>query len=334
MSSSLEQELKLPSEATLSISNPYKLKTVGGSASISISPATSLRPGAHCLIVGRLANGADIRIQHGSISRKHAAFYYNQHENLCLQDFGGKHGTFVNGKRIQGEIVLQGGDSIVFGNVRENVFTVVGPVPSAADTQPNNQQNTNAELEKDVTPQEAAEEKVEPSPPNSDEKDPGAGLSGRAKREAEIAAMMASLDEAPAYEKYIPADHADNENDDRGGEEPSTESHDDSMQVVQTYKLPITQRLDLTSTTDRRYVITCLGVDPAGSRFCVGGTDTNLRLFDFAGMDQQRTTPFKIIQVEDGHIVIDACYSNTGDRILVGTAGIQPVVLDRDGLEM
>ncbi len=333
MSLSLEQELALPKAATLSISHPFSLRTSSG-ATIQLSSDTSVRPNARCLIVGRQANKADIRIQHGSVSRIHAALYYNQDQNICLQDLGGKQGTFVNGERIQGEKVLFDGDTIIFGNVRENSFSVIGPsVPDEtqkdiAETQ--QLADTKEQVCEDANP--PTEEKNPQNTSLSDEMEPVAMLSGRAKREAEIAAMMASLDEVPSYQKFVPAS-ADAENDNLSGRH-IVESQDDSMLLIQTYKLPIAQRLDLSSKLERRYVVTCLAIDPAGSRFCVGGTDTNLRLFDFAGMDQQRTTPFKVIQVDDGHIVIGVSYSNTGDRILVGTAGIQPIVLDRDGLEM
>ena len=77
-----------------------------------------------------------------------------------------------------------------------------------------------------------------------------------------------------------------------------------------------------------------MAVDPAGSRFACGGTDTYLSLYDFAGMDQVRTGPFKTVEVEEGHLVVDVCYSNTGDRLLVATGSVQPKVLDRDGNEM
>ena len=75
-----------------------------------------------------------------------------------------------------------------------------------------------------------------------------------------------------------------------------------------------------------------MAVDPAGSRFAVGGM--HLRLYDFAGMTSIQQDPFKTIEVQEGHVLVDVCYSNTGDRLLVATTSVQPKVLDRDGNEM
>jgi WD40 repeat protein len=75
-------------------------------------------------------------------------------------------------------------------------------------------------------------------------------------------------------------------------------------------------------------------MDPAGSRFAVGSTDNTLRMYDFGGMDRLRLEPFKMLQADEGHVVSGVCYSNTGDRLLVGTGSSQPYVLDRDGAEM
>jgi hypothetical protein len=75
-----------------------------------------------------------------------------------------------------------------------------------------------------------------------------------------------------------------------------------------------------------------MAIDPAGSRFAVGGL--HLKLYDFAGMTSIQQDPFKTIEVQEGHVLVDVCYSNTGDRLIVATTSVQPKVLDRDGNEM
>ena len=132
---------------------------------------------------------------------------------------------------------------------------------------------------------------------------------------------MASLDDTPAYEKYVAPKEV----------EKATQQ---VSSLEMQYSIPVSERFDILNDGDRRRVVTSLAVDAAGSRFAVGGTDTHLRMYDFAGMDQLRTGPFKTIEVEDGHLVVDVCYSNTGDRLVVATGSVQPKVLDRDGNEI
>ena len=304
MSKTLEEELNLPQDATLEQTPAWSIATSSSPAAIPISVDTSLRKESpRCLLVGRQAATADIRIQHGSISRKHAVLYYVKGD-LYLRDLGGKHGTHVNGERLNGSTKLKDGDKVFFGNAQETTFVVQVPEKKHVAAQ-------------ESAPTEEKQALEEPTPV-----EPGEGLTGRAKRQAEIAAMMASLDETPAYEKYV------------AQKEVETEDKPQARSLASQYSIPATERFDIASDGDRKRVVTSLAVDAAGSRFAVGGTDTYLRMFDFAGMDQLRAGPFKTIEVEDGHLVVDVCYSNTGDRLLVATGSVQPKVLDRDGNEM
>jgi len=52
-----------------------------------------------------------------SISRNHAKII-NQGMTFKLSDLDSSNGTFVNGKRLRGEVLLQSGDEVRFGNVR------------------------------------------------------------------------------------------------------------------------------------------------------------------------------------------------------------------------
>jgi WD40 repeat protein len=207
----------------------------------------------------------------------------------------------VNGARLIGSTELKQGDTIFFGNAQETTFLVTAP---------------------DETKKEMAESVPIVEPKKAPAVEPGHGLTGRAKREAEIAAMMDSLDDTPDYEKYVaPREEVEN-----------TTQQVSSLEMQ--YSIPVSERFEILNDGDRRLVVTSLAVDVAGSRFVVGGTDTHLRMYDFAGMDQLRTGPFKTVEVEEGHLVVGVCYSNSGDRLLVATGSVQPKVLDRDGNEI
>jgi hypothetical protein len=202
---------------------------------------------------------------------------------------------------MSGTTELKHGDTVYFGNVQETTFLVTAP-------------------------DEKKEEMSESVPIVETKKnlavEPGHGLTGRAKREAEIAAMMDSLDDTPDYEKYVaPKEEVE-----------KTAQQVSSLEIQ--HSIPVSERFEILNDGDRRRVVTSLAMDVAGSRFAVGGTDTHLRMYDFAGMDQLRTGPFKTIEVEDGHSLVDVCYSNSGDRLLVATGSVQPKVLDRDGNEI
>lgn len=331
---SLEKELGLPENAQLlpSTTSPWSL--ISGGAPIPLTTQSSLgfkkedessENHPHCLIVGRQASTADIRIQHGSISRRHALVYHVLEEatqtiSLVLQDLGGKHGVYVNENRVKGSILLHKGDKIVFGNVRDNEFTVHHDGEAAARDAAKVETNTSKQ-------QPTQKQQEEPQPAAVQE--PGAGLTGREKRQAEIAAMMASLDETPTYTKVeLPAESSSKE------QELATKE----SSIARQYKLPVTDRLFLSaddsgpSEDAHRRLVTCLAIDPAGSRCATGGH--YLKQYDFAGMDQLRTGPFQTLQVQEGHVIQDVCYSNTGDRLLVATGSAQPKVVSRDGEEV
>ena len=363
MSPSLEDELEIPPEATLmeasnaTTTPTWSLQTKGTTTSIAIAVETAIRPNPRCLVVGRQAKAADLRIQHGSISRKHAALYCLG-KQLVLQDFGSKKGTTVNGSLVQGSQQLHDGDEIIFGHVRETVFQVRCS-GSEEDATTKDLATVDEEEEEATTTTTTQDNDPTETTPEEQPPEPGAGLTGRAKREAEIAAMMNSLENFPSYSKYVPsaADMAprssnnNNNNKSSSSSKPNDRSQslaatadkgatadtthmDHITKTAKQHRLPILERMTMEADTDRRHMVTCIGLDPSGVRFVVGTTDNTLRLYDFGGMDRLRKDPFKMIQADEGHVVSDVCYSNTGDRILVGTGSLQPFVLDRDGGEM
>jgi WD40 repeat protein len=258
-----EEGLKLPPNATLSSSSAWSLQT--GQASIPLSSATANRSNAKCIVVGRQAKAVDIRVEHGSISRRHAVLYFlkNEEERCVLEDLGSKKGILVNGVLVAkgSQKDLNAGDEIIFGNARERVFHVV---VSSGST-----------------------------------KDAAASSTAEAAKE----------DTTNAEESEI-------------------------EQTIDKHRLPVRERMSLAAESERRHRVTCMALDTAGNRLVVGTTDGSLRFYDFGGMDRVQRGPFKMIQVEEGQKVSDVCFSNTGDRMIVGTGGSQPCVLDRDGGEM
>jgi WD repeat-containing protein 70 len=329
-----ENELQVPAGASLLGIPPAQLvPSSPDAARIAIAPRPGPAPRSF-LLVGRQANTADIRIPHGSISRKHAFLYYNAQNECIVQDLGSKYGTTVNNARIPNGCTysLQHGDILLFGNVRDNVFTFQREEePSAATVS----KNDPIHHPTDTNPRTSTEALLEKA---------GHGLCGRAQRQAEIAAMMATLETAPTYSSPKGLDGTDHKMDQapsRIRDSRSTIAQNDSgsdavavdphRTLAIQHRIPISHRWTVESESERQNVPTCLSVDPTGSRFMVGCTDRTLRFYDFGGMDRKQTRAFKTILPDDGYWPVAGIYSNTGDRILIGTGSVQPQVFDREG---
>jgi len=91
--------------------------------------------------VGRQAD-CQLRIVSSQVSRRHCQLFEKGGQFL-VKDLGSSNGTFVNGKKIQGQQVLEPGDELMVGQVTLRVAKVgvsppvkpaVGSGPSAADT--------------------------------------------------------------------------------------------------------------------------------------------------------------------------------------------------------
>lgn len=66
--------------------------------------------------IGR-AEGCDMRIPLGEVSRKHCSIVKSDDDQLVIQDLGSSNGTFVNSRRVQ-QVALAAGDQIRVGSVR------------------------------------------------------------------------------------------------------------------------------------------------------------------------------------------------------------------------
>jgi len=166
------------------------------------------------------------------------------------------------------------------------------------------------------------------------------GLTGRAKRQAEIAAMMASLEQKPTFTKYVPLSE-ENQTSLSIGEKKvsatiSTSHYEEcsphKKRVLEKYRLPLTEYTDMAILESSQ--ISSMIMDPTGARFAIGSTDSSLKLYDFAGYNALDPSPFFNGIVDDGYPIRSISYSSDGSSILIGTGSSQCRVLNRDGQEI
>lgn len=97
------------------------------------------------LVMGR-SSSADLRLQHPSISRRHAQLT-RRGDLFFLKDLSSQNGTFINRGRVTGEVAVVSGDEISMGNA---LLRLRGPgttpalgVPAKTDTLPSGRRWTN-----------------------------------------------------------------------------------------------------------------------------------------------------------------------------------------------
>ena len=175
-----------------------------------------------------------------------------------------------------------------------------------------------------------------------------ADLTGREKRRAEIAAMMASLEEAPTYTKYVAStttssttegqqqqiqtSNGINTSSATTGEQEQPTQKKKKRRALEKYRLPFTECTDMAIMENAN--ISSAVMDPTGARFAIGSTDSALKLYDFAGINLLDPTPFRNLIVDDGYPIRSMAYSSDGSSILIGTRSAQPRILSRDGQEL
>lgn len=86
------------------------------------------------LIIGRDASSA-IAINDAEISRKHSRLSF-QGGKYVLEDLGSTNGTFVNGQRLAGPVVLKPGDVVSLGEQIVLMYDVVSYDPGATIASP------------------------------------------------------------------------------------------------------------------------------------------------------------------------------------------------------
>lgn len=72
------------------------------------------------LLIGR-GEGCDLRPRNDNISRRHCVIRVTDSQ-ILIQDLGSKNGTYVNGKRVDGEEGLKAGDTVAVGTIELEVM--------------------------------------------------------------------------------------------------------------------------------------------------------------------------------------------------------------------
>jgi predicted component of type VI protein secretion system len=102
----------------------YVLQVVRGR-----SASTTLKLTDNVTSLGR-HDDCVIRIKSAQVSRRHCEIF-EVGDQLMLRDLGSSNGTFVNGKRINGELSLKHGDELTVGAVTLRVAKLGQPISSA-----------------------------------------------------------------------------------------------------------------------------------------------------------------------------------------------------------
>jgi predicted component of type VI protein secretion system len=113
----------------------YVLQVVRGR-----SASTTLKLADGVTSIGR-HDDCLIRIKSAQVSRRHCEVF-EVSDKLTIRDLGSSNGTFVNGKKVDGQQVLKPGDELTVGAVTLRVAKIGQPVqpasplskPKAADT--------------------------------------------------------------------------------------------------------------------------------------------------------------------------------------------------------
>lgn len=313
--------------------------------------------------MGRQASAADIRIDHKSVSRRHTALYYKTKRNndgsggtvLVVHDLGGKKGTFVDDNRLEkkGTVELaMGGNkdhTIRFGNAPLICRVILPPAKLSDEQQSLPQKMDESASEKEGTqnqPQQHSSEHSKSGPIVGESAEVDANMeepvinvpSTRESREAQIAAMVASLDSDPVYKKYIPTEEEDTgvtesmskmatANGSKSNGTIGNKNHkmhtNNSQSPSNKYNLPITSSITLApgsnsftssdgtgTSIQANASVSALYFEPSGARLVAGHRDGTLRFYDFHGMQPSASSgsdnnseitypPFRIVDTDN-----------------------------------
>lgn len=169
-------------------------------------------------------------------------------------------------------------------------------------------------------------------------------LAEREKRRAEIERITRDLMNPPTKSQVDSVDAADGVTDNvvaedvEAGMEEEEEEDDQEKTTPEVLSKRTAQRLQLpvsceASLKGHTKAVTALSVDAGGGRVATGGTDYMVRLYDFGGMDKHHRS-FREFEVEEGNMVVALSHSPSGDKFLACTAGSQPKIYSRDGVEL
>ena len=126
---------------------------------------------AQDMLVGRHQE-ADLMLQSGEVSRKHAALLLKDQE-LWVQDLNSSNGTYVNDLRINQEVSLKDGDTLQFASIK---FSVLHAVEDLIDPVEPELPLSGVEEEAEA-PKSAAQQMNDQGMPDLKERDAGVQLS-------------------------------------------------------------------------------------------------------------------------------------------------------------
>jgi len=258
-----------------------------------------------------------------------------QRPDLYVFDLKTKTGTFVNQTKINPKIPVQlkNGDTVQFGKARP-IFTVRWEEKDSNNDDDDNNKTSTEEMKRSTTTtitsnsrtserksdrRSGNDKSCQGEECNSDSSnsssnkslnlkkettkeeihaDQFVGLTGRAKRQAEIAVMMASLEHKPTFTKFVPLSEGKKKSliieEKKNSTTISTSHHQEcsphKKRVLEKYRLPLTEYTDMAILESSQ--ISSMVMDPTGARFAIGSTDSSLKLYDFAGYNALDPVPF------------------------------------------
>jgi predicted component of type VI protein secretion system len=98
------------------------------------SATTALKLGEGVTTAGR-HDDCQLRIKSSEVSRRHCQFF-EKNGMLLVKDLGSANGTMLNGKKIEGQRVLEPGDELMIGPVKLRVEKFGQPAKVAAASGP------------------------------------------------------------------------------------------------------------------------------------------------------------------------------------------------------
>jgi len=93
------------------------------------SATTAVKLGDGIITAGR-HDDCQLRIKSSEVSRRHCQFF-EKNGMLLVKDMGSSNGTLLNGKRIEGQRVLEPGDELTIGPVKLRVEKLGQAAPAA-----------------------------------------------------------------------------------------------------------------------------------------------------------------------------------------------------------
>ena len=170
-------------------------------------------------VLGRHSQLADVVLDHASLSRQHCVLVHGPDGCIYLTDLKSTHGTLLNGQRMppNEKIPIDEGDTFMVGGSTRSYRVVAAAAEqdsaSASNRQPVEKESRVVDTKQSIDSTSSSTVSKQNVPESREE--------ARRKREAEIAAMVASFS-APLPSKPTPAaaaasNRGDDEEDDDGG---------------------------------------------------------------------------------------------------------------------